>query len=123
MSTEATTTGNGTTGETTAVSPAKTNMFSNLLSEIGLLFTFTVRMCVAAFTSLRHKRLAWREALDQMWFLAHVTSVASALVMIPLGVGVALQIGALADQIGAGAYSGAVVAFLIIGPGRPLVCA
>ena len=66
MSTEATTTGNGTTGETTAVSPAKTNMFSNLLSEIGLLFTFTVRVCVAAFTSLRHKRLAWREALDQM---------------------------------------------------------
>ncbi len=123
MSTEATTTGNGTTGETTAVSPAKTNMFSNLLSEIGLLFTFTVRVCVAAFTSLRHKRLAWREALDQMWFLAHVTSVASALVMIPLGVGVALQIGALADQIGAGAYSGAVVAFLIIGQAGPLVCA
>ncbi len=125
MSTEATTTGNGTTGgETTAVSPAKTNMFSNLLSEIGLLFTFTVRVCVAAFTSLRHKRLAWREALDQMWFLANVTSVASALVMIPLGVGgVALQIGALADQIGAGAYSGAVVAFLIIGQAGPLVCA
>jgi len=123
VSTEATTTGNGTTGETTAVSPAKTNMFSNLLSEIGLLFTFTVRVCVAAFTSLRHKRLAWREALDQMWFLANVTSVASALVMIPLGVGVALQIGALADQIGAGAYSGAVVAFLIIGQAGPLVCA
>ncbi|ERB55059.1 hypothetical protein N806_28465 [Rhodococcus sp. P27] len=98
-------------------------MFSNLLSEIGLLFTFTVRVCVAAFTTLRHKRLAWREALDQMWFLAHVTSVASALVMIPLGVGVALQIGSLADQIGAGSYSGAVVAFLIIGQAGPLVCA
>ncbi|MDJ0113790.1 ABC transporter permease, partial [Rhodococcus erythropolis] len=83
----------GTTGDATPASPAKTNMFSNLLSEIGLLFTFTVRVCVAAFTTLRHKRLAWREALDQMWFLAHVTSVASALVMIPLGVGVALQIG------------------------------
>ncbi|MCJ0904585.1 ABC transporter permease [Rhodococcus sp. ARC_M6] len=102
---------------------AKSNLFANLLCEIGLLFTFTVHVCLAAITAVRRRRLAWREAVEQMWFLAHVTAVASALVMIPLGVGVALQIGSLADQIGAGAYSGAVVAFLIIGQAGPLVCA
>jgi len=61
--------------------------------------------------------------VEQMWFLARVTAVAAGLVMVPLGVGVALQIGSLAGQIGAGSYSGAVVAFLIIGQAAPLVCA
>ncbi|MFG1782853.1 MlaE family ABC transporter permease [Rhodococcus oryzae] len=106
-----------------APAPDKPNMFAHFAAEMGLLFVFAVRVALAALTSVRRRRLAWRECVDQMWFLAHVTTVASALVMIPLGVGVALQIGSLADQIGAGAYSGAVVAFLIIGQAGPLVCA
>ena len=106
-----------------AAEPRKPNMFSNLFGEMGQLFTFSLRVGLAAWDGLRHGKLHWRECVEQMWFLAHVTAVAAALVMVPLGVGVALQIGSLAGQIGAGSYSGAVVAFLIIGQAAPLVCA
>ncbi|MFC0453137.1 MlaE family ABC transporter permease [Rhodococcus jostii] len=98
-------------------------MLSTMLVEIGMLFAFAVRAVGATVRTVTGRRLAWRECATQLWFLAHVTTVASGLVMIPLGVGVALQIGSLADQIGAGSYSGAVVAFLIIGQAGPLVCA
>src|SRR5206468_2904660 len=45
------------------------------------------------------------------------------LVMIPFGVAVSLNVGSLASQIGAEAYGGAIVAFLIVGQAGPLVCA
>jgi len=106
-----------------APEPRKPNMFSNLFGEMGQLFTFSVRVGLASADGLRHGKLHWRETVEQMWFLARVTAVAAGLVMVPLGVGVALQIGSLAGQIGAGSYSGAVVAFLIIGQAAPLVCA
>ncbi|MDV7084696.1 ABC transporter permease [Rhodococcus sp. IEGM 248] len=98
-------------------------MIRTMLVEIGMLFAFSVRAAGSTVAAIVGRRLAWRECVTQLWFLAHVTTVASGLVMIPLGVGVALQIGSLADQIGAGSYSGAVVAFLIIGQAGPLVCA
>lgn len=99
------------------------DMIRTMLVEIGMLFAFSVRAAGSTVAAIAGRRLAWRECATQLWFLAHVTTVASGLVMIPLGVGVALQIGSLADQIGAGSYSGAVVAFLIIGQAGPLVCA
>jgi len=99
------------------------DMIRTMLVEIGMLFAFSVRAAGSTVAAIAGRRLAWRECVTQLWFLAHVTTVASGLVMIPLGVGVALQIGSLADQIGAGSYSGAVVAFLIIGQAGPLVCA
>lgn len=106
-----------------APEPRKPNMIANFFAEMGLLFTFSIRVALAGWDGLRHGKLHWREIVEQMWFLAHVTAVAAGLVMVPLGVGVALQIGSLAGQIGAGSYSGAVVAFLIIGQAAPLVCA
>ncbi|QNG17953.1 ABC transporter permease [Rhodococcus triatomae] len=106
----------------TAVSARAPDPIGGFFAEMGVLFVFAVRVGRAALAA-PFSRPPWREYLGQMWFLAQVTTVASVLVMIPLGVGVALQIGSLASQIGADSYSGAVVAFLIIGQAGPLVCA
>ncbi|MDI9917484.1 hypothetical protein [Rhodococcus sp. IEGM 1379] len=41
--------------EETIPAQAKSNLVANLLSEIGLLFTFTVRVCFAAITTVRRR--------------------------------------------------------------------
>ncbi len=77
----------------------------------------------ASAAGLAGARLAWRECLHQVHFLAAVTTLPALLVTIPLGVVVALNVGSLASQIGAEGYGGAVVAFVVVGQAAPLVCA
>ncbi|GAA1973612.1 MlaE family ABC transporter permease [Amycolatopsis minnesotensis] len=96
---------------------------SGSVAEIGLLFGFAADTAYAAGQAVLRRRFAWRESIDQMWFLAGVTALPSILVMIPFGVVVAAQVGSLTGQIGAQSYSGAVVGLLIVGQAAPLVCA
>ncbi|MFD9894860.1 MlaE family ABC transporter permease [Amycolatopsis sp. NPDC059027] len=96
---------------------------SGSVAEVGVLFGFAADTAVAGWRTLSRRRFAWREALEQMWFLAGVTAVPAILVMIPFGVVVAAQVGALTGQIGAQSYSGAVVGLLVVGQAAPLVCA
>ncbi|WP_158886905.1 MlaE family ABC transporter permease [Amycolatopsis anabasis] len=93
------------------------------LAESGELVAFAWYTVRSALRTVFTGRFSWSECLRQMWFLATVTTVPSVLVMIPFGVAVALNVGSLAAQIGAEAYGGAVVAFLIIGQAGPMVCA
>lgn len=93
------------------------------IAEVGIMFGFAADTVVAALRTLLRRRFAWQECLRQMWFLAGVTIAPAVLVVIPLGVVVAAQVGAIAGQIGAQSYSGAVVGMLIVGQAAPLVCA
>ena len=114
----------GSGDEETQQKPAvKLGFLHNVFAEVGNLANFSWHILVAFVDGLRKGHIHWREIVTQMWFLAHVTTVSAMLVMVPLGVGVALQIGSLAGQIGADSYSGAVASFLIIGQAAPLVCA
>ncbi|SDJ44079.1 phospholipid/cholesterol/gamma-HCH transport system permease protein [Frankineae bacterium MT45] len=78
----------------------------------------------------------FREFVQQSWFVASVTVVPTALVAIPFGAVIALQIGSLTRQIGAQSFTGAasvvavvqqagpiVVALLIAGAGGSAICA
>jgi phospholipid/cholesterol/gamma-HCH transport system permease protein len=78
----------------------------------------------------------FREFVEQAWFVASVTIIPTALVSIPFGAVIALQLGSLARQIGAQSFSGAasvlaivreaspiVVALLIAGAGGSAICA
>ncbi len=78
----------------------------------------------------------FREFIEQSWFIASVTIVPTALVAIPFGAVIALQLGSLAEQIGAQSFTGAasvlaivreaspiVVALLISGAGGSAICA
>ncbi|AXB43153.1 MlaE family ABC transporter permease [Amycolatopsis albispora] len=92
-------------------------------AEAGDLIAFCWYTLRALVRAVAARTLSWREILQQFWFTASVTTLPSVLVMLPFGVAVALNVGSLAAQIGAEAYGGAVVAFLIIGQAGPMVCA
>jgi phospholipid/cholesterol/gamma-HCH transport system permease protein len=78
----------------------------------------------------------FREFIQQAWFVASVTIIPTALVSIPFGAVIALQIGSLSRQVGAQSFTGAasvlaivreaspiVVALLIAGAGGSAICA
>lgn len=77
-----------------------------------------------------------RELIEQFWFIASVTIVPAALVTIPFGAVIALQVGSLTRQLGAQSFTGAasvlavvqqaspvIVALLIAGAGGTAICA
>ncbi|HSY15441.1 MAG TPA: ABC transporter permease [Jatrophihabitantaceae bacterium] len=77
-----------------------------------------------------------REFIQQAWFIASVTVLPTALVAIPFGAVIALQLGGLTEQLGAQSFTGAasvtaivreaapiVVALLIAGAGGSAICA
>ena len=68
-------------------------------------------------------RFQFREFLERSWFLVSVTVLPVALVATPLGVAIALQVGALANQIGASSFIGAADAVGILREASPIVTA
>jgi len=65
----------------------------------------------------------FREFIEQAWFIASVTIVPTALVAIPFGAVIALQLGSLAEQIGAQSFVGAASVLAIVREASPIVCA
>ena len=63
----------------------------------------------------------WRELIQQCWFFASVTILPTALVSIPFGAVIALQLGSLTQQIGAQSFTGAASALAIIQQASPLI--
>lgn len=107
---------------TTETPPAR-GPFADAAAQSGKLVVFTLDVLAASVRVVVRRRLAWRELVRQTWFLVSVSTTPALLMMIPLGVLVAVNIGALAGQLGAANYSGAVVAFAVVGQAAPLVCA
>ncbi|TKG71102.1 MlaE family ABC transporter permease [Prauserella endophytica] len=103
--------------------PPSRTALGDAFTQVGMLLNFSVRTFSTLGTVLARRRLAWREVLEQAWFLASVTTFPSLLVTIPLGVVVALNVGSMAGQLGAEGYGGAVVAFVIVAQASPLICA
>ena len=77
-----------------------------------------------------------RELIEQFWFIASVTILPTALVSIPFGAVITLQVGSLTQQLGAESFTGAasvlavvqqaspiIVALLISGAGGSAICA
>jgi phospholipid/cholesterol/gamma-HCH transport system permease protein len=65
----------------------------------------------------------FREFIQQAWFVASVTILPTALVAIPFGAVIALQLGSLSRQIGAQSFTGAASVLAIIREASPIVCA
>jgi phospholipid/cholesterol/gamma-HCH transport system permease protein len=88
------------------------------------------------FRLMFRRPFQFREFIEQSWFVASVTIIPTALVSIPFGAVIALQIGSLSRQVGAQSFTGAasvlaivreaspiVVALLIAGAGGSAICA
>ena len=61
--------------------------------------------------------------IEQAWFIASVTILPTALVSIPFGAVIALQIGNLARQVGAQSFTGSAAVLAILREAAPIVCA
>nr|WP_246159653.1 ABC transporter permease [Nocardioides antri] len=67
------------------------------------------------------RRPRWREVLEQFWFVASVSILPAALVAIPFGAVIALQLGTLTVQIGAQSFTGAASVLAVIQQASPIV--
>jgi phospholipid/cholesterol/gamma-HCH transport system permease protein len=88
----------------------------------------TGRLVVLAIESVRYgvtdiltRRFSWSEFLLQCWFMTRVSLLPTILVAIPFGVITSVQIGGVANQIGATSFIGAVNGIGVLRQGAPLV--
>ncbi|WP_200934619.1 ABC transporter permease [Nostocoides sp. Soil756] len=94
-------------------------MVANGLRQAGSFFGLVVD--VAKATPRRPFQL--REFIQQAWFVASVTIVPTALVSIPFGAVIALQLGTLTRQLGAQSFTGAASVLAVVREASPLVTA
>lgn len=87
----------------------------------GKLVVLAVEATKFAVTDIVRGRFSWSEFLLQAWFMTRVSLLPTILVAIPFGVIISVQIGAVAGQIGATSFSGAVNGIGILRQGAPLV--
>jgi phospholipid/cholesterol/gamma-HCH transport system permease protein len=67
------------------------------------------------------RKFSWTEFFFQAWFMIRVGLAPTILVAIPFGVIVSVQVGAVASQIGATSFAGAVNGVGVLRQGAPLV--
>jgi phospholipid/cholesterol/gamma-HCH transport system permease protein len=89
------------------------------LAASGNLFAFALDTMKA----LPKRPFQLREFLQQAWFIASVTIIPTALVSIPFGAVIALQLGSLARQLGAQSFSGSASVLAVVREASPIVTA
>jgi phospholipid/cholesterol/gamma-HCH transport system permease protein len=82
----------------------------------GKLFAFALDVLRGLF----RRPFQLREFIQQAWFIASVTIVPTALVAIPFGAVIALQVGALIRQFGAQSFTGAASVLAVIQQAAPI---
>jgi phospholipid/cholesterol/gamma-HCH transport system permease protein len=85
----------------------------------GQLFAFALDVGKGLF----QRPFQWREFLQQAWFIASVTIVPTALVAIPFGAVIALQVGGLIQQFGAQSFTGSAAVLAIVREAGPIATA
>jgi phospholipid/cholesterol/gamma-HCH transport system permease protein len=73
--------------------------------------------------SLPKRPFQGREFVQQAWFVASVTILPTALVSIPFGAVIALQVGGLIRQFGAQAFTGSTAVLAVVREASPIVTA
>ena len=87
----------------------------------GQLVMLAVESVTAAATDIVRRRFSWSEFTLQAWFMTRVSLLPTILVAIPFGVIISVQIGAVASQVGATSFMGAVNGIGILRQAAPLV--
>jgi phospholipid/cholesterol/gamma-HCH transport system permease protein len=85
----------------------------------GKLFAFALDVLRGLF----RRPFQLREYIQQSWFIASVTIVPTALVAIPFGAVIALQVGSLIRQFGAQSFTGSASVLAVIQQAAPIATA
>src|SRR4051794_35937191 len=91
------------------------------LVTVGRLTSLSISVTRYIATDLVRGRFPWREFILQAWFVTSVSLLPAVLVAIPFGVIVAINVGSLAQQVGATSFVGAVNGLGVIREGAPVV--
>ncbi|MQA81396.1 MAG: ABC transporter permease [Streptosporangiales bacterium] len=75
------------------------------------------------FRATFRRPFQWKEMVEQSWFVASVTILPTALVSIPFGAVIALQVGGLVRQLGAQAFIGSTAVLAVVREASPIVTA
>ncbi|MET7366556.1 ABC transporter permease [Streptomyces sp. NPDC005566] len=89
------------------------------LRQTGQLFALALAVSRAIF----RRPFQVREFIEQFWFVASVTILPAALVSIPFGAVIALQVGSLTEQLGAQSFTGGASVLAVIQQASPLIVA
>lgn len=87
----------------------------------GRLVVLAAESVSAAASDIVRRRFSWTEFMLQAWFMTRVSLLPTILVAIPFGVIISVQIGAVASQVGATSFMGAVNGIGILRQAAPLV--
>ncbi len=85
----------------------------------GNLFAFTLDVIAALF----RRPFQLKEFLQQAWFIVTVTIIPTALVAIPFGAVIALQVGGLIKQFGAQSFTGSAAVLAVVREAGPIATA
>jgi phospholipid/cholesterol/gamma-HCH transport system permease protein len=89
------------------------------VAATGTFFTF----CLTALRGLFRRPFQVREFVQQAWFISSVSILPAALVSIPFGAVIALQLGSLVRQLGAQSFTGAASVLAVVREAGPIVTA
>ena len=89
------------------------------IGTAGSLFAFGLDVGRAVF----RRPFQFREFIQQAWFIASVTIVPTALVAIPFGAVIALQVGGLVAQFGAQSFVGSAAVLAVVQQAAPIATA
>ncbi|QGN48287.1 MlaE family ABC transporter permease [Micromonospora sp. WMMD558] len=90
-----------------------------VLRETGHFFAF----CLDTLRGLGRRPVQVREFVQQAWFISSVSILPAALVSIPFGAVIALQLGSLVRQLGAQSFTGAASVLAVVREAGPIVTA
>jgi phospholipid/cholesterol/gamma-HCH transport system permease protein len=96
-----------------------TNPVAAGLRQSGHFFAF----CVDVARALPRRPFQLRELIQQAWFISSVSILPAALVSIPFGAVIALQLGSLVRQLGAQSFTGAASVLAVVREAGPIVTA
>jgi phospholipid/cholesterol/gamma-HCH transport system permease protein len=99
--------------------PVADGAYNLTIKEPGRFFA----LALDTFRAVAQRPFQWREFIQQAWFIVGVTVLPTALVAIPFGAILSLQVGGLIRQIGAQAFTGATAVLAIVREASPLVTA
>ena len=95
------------------------NPVTGALRQSGSLFA----LVLDTVRAMPRRPFQAKEFIQQCWFIASVTIVPTALVSIPFGAVIALQLGTLTRQLGAQSFTGAASVLAVIREASPIVTA
>lgn len=89
------------------------------IGTAGTLFAFALDVA----RQLPRRPFQTREFIQQAWFIASVTIIPTALVAIPFGAVIALQVGGLVKQFGAESFTGSASVLAVVQQAGPIATA